>query len=137
MPLDYTSFPSSGVYRLTIRLSRAALITVGALGRFRFPAGIYLYCGSAQRNLPSRVARHLRKGADKPLRWHIDYLLASRWARVVDVDTFAVGKAGECDLATQARRDGGAIVALGFGGSDCPDRRTCGTHLVWMGVGKT
>jgi len=37
-----------GLYELRIRLRRPATITVGALGRVRFPAGWYVYTGSAR-----------------------------------------------------------------------------------------
>ncbi len=33
---------------------------MGRLGRAFFPKGFYVYVGSAQRNLPQRLARHLR-----------------------------------------------------------------------------
>lgn len=57
-------------YVLILKLDRASLIKVGALGTFKFPEGNYAYAGSG--NL-SRIKRHLRR--EKRLRWHIDYLL--------------------------------------------------------------
>ena len=61
-----------GLYIAVFALTRRLRLRVGALGSFTFRAGVYLYVGSAQRNLAARVERHGRK--DKPLRWHIDYL---------------------------------------------------------------
>ena len=62
-------------YQLHIRLSRPICCQIGRLGRFDFPAGRYLYTGSARRNMAARLTRHLQR--EKPLRWHIDYLLTN------------------------------------------------------------
>ena len=70
----------SGFYQLVVRLGRRRTIVVGRLGRFEFPAGYYVYTGSAKRGLESRIARHLRRR--KRMRWHIDYLL--QYADVAD-----------------------------------------------------
>lgn len=106
-------------YQLHIALDQAIAIKVGALGIVSLPAGDYVYTGSARRNLEARIARHLRK--DKPLRWHIDYLLASPAAQVVHVER---GSRAEC-LWNQATP--GEIPVPGFGASDC--RHGCGAHL--------
>jgi Uri superfamily endonuclease len=118
-----------GVYQLTITLARPARIRIGRLGVFVFPAGRYVYCGSAQRGLAARIARHRRKL--KPLRWHVDYILAHPAARVTAVEVFRGAKEGECALARRARREGGAVVVAGFGSSDCTNG--CRAHLLWMG----
>ena len=132
--------PAGGTYRLSIRLSRPATVTVGRLGRFRLPAGVYVYCGSARRNLPARIARHLRRRKCK--RWHIDYLLAHPAARVMDIRAWAEatpqgrggrcheGGCSECDLVAEAVRRGGRALIPGFGSSDC--RRGCPAHLIRM-----
>ena len=104
---------------------------MGKLGRFDFPAGLYVYCGSAQRNLPARIARHRRKR--KAQRWHIDYLLAHRAARMVGVEVFRGPKADECRLVAQSRRAGGKVIVPGFGASDCRRKALCGAHLLCMG----
>ena len=65
---------------------RAATVTVGRLGRFRFPPGVYVYTGSARRNLEARSRRHLSR--TKNLHWHSDYLLADPAARIVAVRRF-------------------------------------------------
>jgi Uri superfamily endonuclease len=110
-------------YQLHIVLSQAARITAGRLGRFDFPAGRYVYTGSARRNFEARIARHLRR--EKTLRWHIDYLLAAPGVTVAAVDRW---EAGECDLN---RATSGDIPAPGFGASDC--RNGCGSHLKYLG----
>jgi hypothetical protein len=60
---------SAEVFR---HLRQRLRLRVGALGRFWFRPGVYLYVGSAQRNLRARTERHGRK--NKPLRWDIDHL---------------------------------------------------------------
>ena len=109
-------------YQLSILLERALSITVGQLGQFEFPAGRYLYTGSARRNIVSRVQRHLSK--NKKLRWHIDYLLADEGANVLDVK---LSDQPECAWNQQSD---GVILVPGFGASDCRSR--CGSHLKFL-----
>ena len=123
----------AGVYRLLIEVVRPVCLQVGALRECAFPAGRYVYCGSAQRNLQARITRHCRKRKNRY--WHIDYLLAHPAARVIAVETFPGGKHDECDLVARARRAGGRVLIPGFGAGDCPTKRTCGAHLIWMGEG--
>ncbi|NLN59604.1 MAG: DNA/RNA nuclease SfsA [Deltaproteobacteria bacterium] len=61
-----------GSYLLILNLASDRSIDVGRLGSIFFPAGYYIYVGSAQKNLSQRVNRHLRR-KKKPF-WHIDYL---------------------------------------------------------------
>jgi Uri superfamily endonuclease len=110
-------------YQLEIVLAAPARITIGRLGVYDFPAGRYIYTGSAKRNLDARVARHLRR--DKRLHWHIDYLLAAPSARVAAVERFA-----EPECAVNART-AGKVQVPGFGASDC--RAGCGSHLKYLG----
>jgi Uri superfamily endonuclease len=128
--------PLPATYQLLIELRAARTIAVGCLGRFRFPAGWYVYTGSARRGIDARVARHRKR--DKPLHWHIDWLLAAPGAQVRAVRTL---DAAEC--AANARLHG-EIIAPGFGASDC--RAGCGSHLKrigdappagrWIGIAK-
>ena len=111
--------PTPRTYQLVIRVDRPLSLAVGRLGTFDFPTGLYCYTGSARRHFEARIARHLRR--DKNLRWHIDYLLAATGVSVREVRR---SSEGECAL-NQATD--GAIVAPGFGASDC--RRGCGSHL--------
>jgi Uri superfamily endonuclease len=106
-------------YQLFIRLDSDCDLTIGKLGRFIFPAGIYVYTGSARRNLAQRLARHQRR--DKKKRWHIDYLLDSPHAKIVNTLTFSED---ECVIN---QRESGEVVVKGFGASDC--RMNCGAHL--------
>jgi len=110
-------------YQLRIDVSQPLRCAIGRLGEFDFPAGRYVYTGSARRNLDARIARHIRH--EKALRWHIDYLLTSPGVCVVEVVRW---RRGECGLNRASR---GRILAVGFGASDC--RADCGAHLKYLG----
>lgn len=119
----------SGCYHLLIRLRRPADIQIGRRGRFRFPAGWYVYTGSARGGLAARIKRHLSD--QKRMHWHVDYLLASAEARVADVVQFPDGTRSECDLNQAVGRLPGARVPVpGFGSSDC--RSGCPAHLYYF-----
>ena len=106
-------------YQLAIRISRALCIRVGQLGKFAFPAGSYVYTGSARRAMDARLRRHFSQ--EKRLHWHIDYLLTASGASIMGV---ILSDAPEC---TVNRNTPGVIVAEGFGASDCTCG--CGSHL--------
>lgn len=106
-------------YQLLIRVAAPVRVAVGRLGECDFPAGEYVYTGSATRNLEARIARHLAR--KKKLHWHIDYLLAAPGVMVYQVRRLTTP---ECAVN---RRQAGEIVAPGFGASDC--RAGCGSHL--------
>ncbi len=115
-----------GSYCLILELPRALAIRVGRLGTFRFPAGTYVYAGSALGGIDARVGRHLRRRKRK--RWHIDYLLAH--ARVADVLRIEARHRVECEMNRLALRVPGARTAVpGFGSSDC----ACSSHLTFWG----
>ncbi|MBE0415436.1 MAG: GIY-YIG nuclease family protein [Dehalococcoidia bacterium] len=118
-----------GTYALIIALKRETTITVGKLGRrggeneIAFPAGYYIYVGSARGGLYPRVSRHLREG--KRLRWHIDYLLEH--AKVAEV--WWTEDSQECLWACAAKGMPHArILVPGFGSSDC----RCPAHLIYF-----
>lgn len=110
-------------YQLHIRLPHPLCLAIGRLGTFDFPAGDYVYTGSASRNLEARIARHLRP--DKRPHWHIDYLLAAPGVTVLAVTHSATG---ECAL-NQATP--GSAPVPRFGATDC--RLGCGSHLKYLG----
>jgi Uri superfamily endonuclease len=121
------SEPSKGTYALVLHLECTEEITVGKLGTFTFPAGYYLYVGSAlgPGGLEARLARHRRR--DKKLRWHIDYLLEH--AQLVEVWSAASTQKMECLWAQAAQElPGGEIPVSGFGSSDC----RCPSHLIYL-----
>jgi len=114
---------NKGLYIAAFHVPTQMCLRIGALGRFRFRPGLYFYVGSAQRNLQARLARHGR--ADKPLRWHIDYLSAR--APMLGAVLIPGPRRHECHLA-------GALacwlnrVIPGFGASDC----RCQGHLFYV-----
>lgn len=110
---------SPRTYQLFIEIAAPVRVTVGRLGTFDFPAGRYVYTGSALSNFEARIARHLSR--DKKMHWHIDYLLAAPGVFVREV---ARSEKTECCVN---QRVGGEIVVPGFGASDC--RNACGSHL--------
>lgn len=114
-----------GVYHLIIYLPQDTSLAVGSLGVFHFPAGYYVYTGSALRGLESRIARHLRQ--IKRFHWHIDYLL--QYGRVVDVIMHRTKERLECHFNQKVLSlPGCKIPVLGFGSSDC----NCMTHLAYF-----
>ena len=140
-----------GTYALVMALKSEAAIIVGRLGRsggtggeseITFPAGYYVYFGSARGGLSARVGRHLKR--EKRFHWHIDYLL--QFAEVVEVwyspegaevewgERKEVKGAGgvrkkECLWCQVARgMPQGQILIPGFGSSDC----RCPAHLVYF-----
>ncbi|WP_447859125.1 GIY-YIG nuclease family protein [Nitrospira calida] len=112
-------------YQLLITLAAPRRIRIGRLGTFHFPAGRYVYTGSARRHLDARLSRHLSR--TKTRHWHIDYLLAAPGAWVVGVRRFSEP---ECARADRTR---GRVLVPGFGARDC--RAGCGSHLKYLGCG--
>ncbi|MCK9541293.1 MAG: DUF123 domain-containing protein [Novosphingobium sp.] len=93
-----------------------------------FPAGWYVYAGSARGpgGIRARLRRHFRR--DKKRHWHIDDLTcAAKHLRAVPL-------AGGAECAIVARLmelEGFAPALAGFGSSDC---RVCPAHLLaWNG----
>jgi Uri superfamily endonuclease len=110
-------------------------VQIGRLGEFTFPAGAYLYFGSAcgPGGLSARLTRHLLPASPHPLHWHIDYLRAVAEIRAL---TYL---AGSCQERAAQRLEclwsqavagltGSLVPAPGFGASDCRSR--CPAHLL-------
>ncbi|MBN1658959.1 MAG: DUF123 domain-containing protein [Anaerolineae bacterium] len=120
-------------YLLALWLCRAETISIGRLGHHLFPAGWYLYVGSARGSggVVARVRRHARHlGCDKRAHWHVDLVReravwAGAWAARGD-------QALECIWAAQMHRLPGArLIVRRLGASDC----RCPAHLVYLGPG--
>jgi Uri superfamily endonuclease len=116
-----------GTYCIVAWLRGNEKISVGALGEFAFPAGTYVYVGSAARGIEQRVKRH--KSSQKRLRWHIDYFLA----RADVVSTIAIpsdDRRMECAVvAALSKCQKEEVVPRKFGSSDC----RCPSHLLYFG----
>jgi Uri superfamily endonuclease len=119
------SILNKGIYCLLIRLFKGRRVGVGRIGVFDFPAGFYVYIGSAQNNLENRIKRHLR--SEKRFHWHIDYLL--QYGQLIHVYKFAGKKDKECVLSHKiGNLRNASITAKGFGSSDC----SCVSHLYFF-----
>lgn len=127
--------PEPGIYSLILNLSTPRIIQIGKLGQFTFPAGDYVYVGSAMGSggLQARLSRHLR-GDGRP-HWHID------WLRAV------TGDIGYCYLMTESPLEcqwgqalagdpGASIPVPRFGASDCRSNGMhCNAHLIFFKSG--
>jgi Uri superfamily endonuclease len=106
---------------LLVRLRRDSVFAAGRLPARRYPAGWYLYAGSALRGLRSRLVRYLDPARKR--HWHVDYLLDHGEANAAWVIT---GRdPWECRLAAAlaARLE----LVPRFGASDC----RCSGHLLY------
>ena len=107
-----------GVYVLLIKLNKKRKIKIGKRGVFCFPAGRYIYVGSAMNNLEKRIERH--KSRKKRMHWHIDYFL--KYANIINVLKIETKRKIECSLASKIK---GEIIAEKFGSMDCK----CKSHF--------
>jgi Uri superfamily endonuclease len=122
-----------GAYVLHLTLQRRATVRVGSLDSISFPAGHYLYVGSARRGIDARIARHRRLSDQKSgkLHWHIDYLLTHPHIKLTDQTVFAFSD--ECAVSKQiAELKGVSVPAPRFGSSDC--RFGCRAHLYRLDI---
>ncbi len=121
---------NSGIYNLIVKLNKKSILSIGKLGKFTFPKGCYVYTGSSKKNLSQRIERHKRRH-DKKLKWHIDFLLNSEYAKVVDISIFENPEYDECSLnRTILNNKGAEIIVKGFGSSDC--KNGCPAHLIFF-----
>ena len=106
-------------YQIFFEMHCGCAIVVGKLGEFSFPAGSYVYTGSAKKRIRGRILRHL--SSTKKLRWHIDYLLAPRGTVISRIKLF---DKEECEVNKETK---GEIIVPGFGATDCKSK--CSSHL--------
>ena len=111
-------------YQLTMKISEPVSLKVGSLGFLAFKPGIYVYTGSAKKNINSRIRRHLKK--EKKKHWHIDYLTSHPAIIIIEVKR---SETEECELNRQSK---GKISHPGFGATDC--QQACGSHLKYIGL---
>jgi len=114
----------SGTYALILKLDQERTVSVGRLNSTDFPAGFYIYIGSAfgHGGLRSRLGRHITRR--KRSRWHIDYL--RRFAELVEIWYTLHPEKAECFWAEVIRQSRHTrIPCAGFGASDC----RCRSHL--------
>jgi Uri superfamily endonuclease len=99
-----------------MHLSEPRMISIGNHRSTRFPAGYYVYVGSALGGIEARVNRHLRNV--KKLRWHIDYLLAE--TPIIEVTAGETKTRAECAVARTLGSQFEAIPDFGSGDCRCP-----------------
>lgn len=119
-----------GAYALELWLEHETNLRVGRLGEARFPAGGYIYLGSARGpgGLQARLKRHILCSG-RAIHWHIDHLRRisrfSACAYLATTEAVAI----ECLWSQALSAHPGAQIPLpGFGASDC--RSGCPAHLV-------
>jgi Uri superfamily endonuclease len=111
-----------GAYILFITLETPIDCPIGKRHRqMTFPAGSYVYIGSARNGLDQRITRHIR--TTKKTHWHIDYLLPH--THTIHAYYTTNTHQTECHLATTFHKHHTPIP--NFGNSDC----TCPTHLYY------
>lgn len=109
-------------YRLYIDLPVDRTITVGKLGTFLFKKGVYIYVGSAKKNIFHRIKRHLKQV--KTNRWHIDYV--REYGDLFYYETFENKE--ECTLTSETIQTfNGQCPYRKLGSSDCH----CVSHLIY------
>lgn len=122
-----------GIYALFLSVTSPFVLSIGRLGQFEIPSGLFSYQGSAQGpgGINGRLGRHLL--GNKLPHWHIDYLREKS-----DVEgciyilhrrlDFRYPKL-ECTWSQALQGLPGASVPVpGFGASDC--KSGCLAHLV-------
>jgi len=118
---------ATGGYVLVLALRRPATLRIGRLGAFHFPAGTYLYTGSAlgPGGLAARLAHHRRLNPSP--HWHIDYLRPQ--AQLCEIWSAASAERLECTWAgVLLSLPGARVIAPRFGASDC----RCPAHLIYF-----
>lgn len=111
------------LYAIYLELSEESTIQVGKLGTFTFNKGIYVYVGSAKRNINARIRRHVE--VEKKKKWHFDYLRP--FGTIVKIITYE-RNIDECELAEKIRKKTNGVFPIkGFGSSDC----RCFSHLIY------
>jgi len=128
-PLDqFISEKNKGIYILEFYAESSFELNIKKFAGRVFPKGYYYYSGSAQKNLSSRLSRHLR--IEKIIHWHIDHLTTHPDLNIKAVYICDNGpKSLECEIvANLIGLKNIEQPLLGFGNGDCS---TCKTHLIY------
>jgi len=113
-------------YILLIENYKNKEVFIGRLGKLKFVRGIYVYIGSAKKNLMARIKRHLSENKKKF--WHIDYFL-DRKTSIKEVWTSP--RQAECRIAQYFFKNGFPYIK-NFGSSDC----RCKSHLFFVNTNR-
>ncbi len=118
----------SGIYILEIFLKSSSYLNHKHFKAYRLEKGYYYYVGSAQKNLSSRLTRHLKKSKNNY--WHIDYLTTHPHALITKIYIFPQAlKNKECEAVQLLLSNKLGVITLPhFGNSDC---NQCVSHLLY------
>lgn len=118
---------NSGVYILEIYLKDELFLNTKKFNVLLY-SGYYYYFGSAQKNLISRINRHIKK--EKIIHWHVDLLTTNTQSEVTNVYYLLdVGKELECDMRKKVEEGFHLLHPIkSFGNSDC---KNCYSHLLY------
>lgn len=114
-----------GTYCLVISAGKELEKTIGALGKIHFKPGLYIYMGSALRNMDKRITRHLRR--KKKVFWHIDHITADK--RFFVEGAYIIDRPQKMECIKAEKMAGIFYGVAGFGSSDCG----CRSHLFYAG----
>lgn len=110
------------LYAIHLEVVDEKTIEIGKLGNYHFEKGIYIYVGSAKRNIISRIDRHKR--VEKKKKWHFDFLRP--YGTITKIITYE-NRFSECGLLEKIRKEvGGSLPIKKFGSTDC----RCFSHLI-------
>ncbi len=117
-----------GIYILEIKANHPFYLSSKIFKNREMPSGYYYYVGSAQKNLYSRVSRHIKK--KKKVHWHIDQITTLNITDVKNVYLFMdQGKNFECELVKDLVKRTDMDYAIdNFGNSDS---KQCKSHLLY------
>lgn len=124
-----TTKENSGTYLLEFLISSEfSFENIKRLKSQTFPAGYYYYSGSAQKNLKSRLARHLK--LSKTVHWHIDHITTNPDFIFKSINIFNnAPKDLECNIVEDLTRiESVELLVPNFGNGDCS---TCESHLIY------
>ena len=110
-------------YSIFLSIENDCEVEIGKLGTYLFQRGVYVYIGSAKRNLMKRIERHVCK--EKKKRWHLDYIRP--YGTILKIITYD-DSLTECELAGKFIAKG-EIPVHKMGSSDCK----CPSHFIYLG----
>ncbi len=113
-------------YILLFKIKDDAKIRVGKLGRVTFRKGLYIYVGSAMKNLEKRILRHINSSLGKTEKkfWHIDYILP--YSEIISIFVKKSNEKEECKVAGELLKISTPVKNIGC--SDC----RCISHLFYL-----
>ena len=122
----------SGSYIIVILVQKDISLNIGSLGPTDFKEGYYLYVGSAMgkkgsTTLINRVKRHVLPPDKKKKHWHIDYLLESELANLIQILLIPSTNRIECLISNELNEHSDGFID-DFGSSDC----YCKSHLYYF-----